>query len=446
MVYVSLTGRNDWTSTLQKPYNSFFYPSGSVSIIGSEIVKLPSVISFFKLRGSWANISSDNVVPYGDPTDIYTNYYGTLPVYNQGSVNTSNIRWNGTSALNLPGTLITPNIHPNTTISQEYGAELRFMKSRIGIDFTWFRYLDKNIIKQVPISGASGYSFVLLNADEIYRRGIELVLTGTPVRIKDFKWDVTLNYSTLRKIAKSYYGGDSIRDGVKIGERTDNYRTWGWERSPDGQIVYGSNGFPQYISHIVNLGHYDPNWEFGVTNNFSYKDLSLSFSFDGRIGGLIYDGVEQKLYEGGMHPATANKFRDDSYAGNATYVGKGVVVTSGDVTYDIQGNITSDTRKFAPNTQAVKYIDWVFSTYVNGVPGADLYKRTFVKLREVTLTYNARSTLIRKTPFKGASISLTGRNLILWSKVPFMDPDGYNGDGLPEPSYRNIGVNLNLKF
>src|SRR6185295_17608732 len=116
------------------------------------------------------NISSDNVVPYGNPNDIYTNYYGTLPVYTQGSINTANIRWNGTSALNLPGTLISPNIHPNTTISQEYGAELRFMKSRVGIDFTWFRYLDKNIIKQVPISGASGYSYVLLNADEIYRR------------------------------------------------------------------------------------------------------------------------------------------------------------------------------------------------------------------------------------------------------------------------------------
>ena len=446
MVYVSVTGRNDWTSTLQKPNNSFFYPSGSISIIGSEIVKLPSVISYFKIRGSWADISSDNVVPYGDPYDIYTNYYGTLPVYTQGSVNVPNIRWNGTSALNLPGTLITPDIHPNTTISQEYGAELKFLQNRLGIDFTWFRYLDKNIIKQVPISAASGFSYLLLNADEIYRRGIEIVLTGTPVRTKNIRWDVTLNYSRLRKIAKSYYGGDTIRDGVKIGERTDNYRTWAWQRSPDGQIVYDANGFPQYIDHVVNLGTYDPDWEFGAINNFSYKNFNLSFSFDGRIGGLLYNGVEQKLYEGGMHPGSANQYRDDSYAGNATYIGKGVVVTEGDVVYDIQGNIVSDTRKFAANTTAVKYIDWIFATYVNGVPDANMYKRTFVKLREVTLTYNANPRLISKTPFKAASISVTGRNLILWTKVPFMDPDSYNGGGLPEPSYRNIGVNLNLKF
>jgi TonB-linked SusC/RagA family outer membrane protein len=446
MVYLNFTARNDWTTTLQKPNNSFFYPSASISIIGSEILHLPPFISYFKLRGSWANISSDNVVPYGDPYDIYTNYYGTLPIYTQGSVNTTNIRWNGTSALNLPGTLITPGLRPNTTISQEYGTEIRFMKNRIGFDFTWFKYLDKNIIKQVPISGASGFSYELLNADEISRRGIEVVLSGTPVKSKNTRWDVTFNYSRLRKIARAYYGGDQIRDGVKIGERTDNYRTWGWERSPDGQIVYDGNGIPKYIDHIVNLGTYDPDWEFGFINKFSYKNFTISFSFDGRIGGLIYDGVEQKLYEGGMHPATANKYRDDSYAGNATYVGQGVVVTGGDVQYDIQGHIISDTRKFAPNTTAIKYIDWVFDTYVNGIPESDLYDRTFVKLREVSLTYNVAPKMLGKTPFKEVSISITGRNLALWSKVPFMDPDGYNGGGLPEPSYRNIGVNLNLKF
>ena len=147
-----------------------------------------------------------------------------------------------------------------------------------------------------------------------------------------------------------------------------------------------------------------------------------------------------------MHPATANQFRDDSYDGKPSYIGDGVVVTSGTVEYDIQGNIVSDSRKFAPNTKGVKYIDWVFATYVNGVPDANLYKRTFVKLREVVLTYNASPKLLRGTPFKGASLSVTGRNLILWSDAPFMDPDGYDGTTLADPSYRNIGFNLNLKF
>lgn len=428
MAYLNFSARNDWTSTLQKPYNSFFYPSVSLSVIASEILPMPQFISFFKLRSSYAKISSEV-----DP-------YYTIPVYTSGT------SWSGTSSLNLPGTIITPDIRPRTTISQEYGAELRFLQNRIGLDFTYFSYLEKDFPKDVPISQASGYNYIRLNADEFNRKGIEVVLSGNPVRTKNFRWDVTLNYSQLRRTVKSYYGGEDIRDGVKVGQRSDVYRTWGWERSPDGQIVYGSNGFPQYVNKVINLGYYNPDWEFGALNSLSYKSFTLSFSFDGRIGGLLYNGVEQKLYEGGMHPGTANSYRDDSYAGNATYVGNGVVVTSGTVEYDVQGNIVSDTRKFEKNTKAVKYIDWVFATYVNGIPDANLYKRTFVKLREVIITYNVPATKLTKSPFKGISVSLTGRNLALWSAAPYMDPDGYDGTTLADPSYRNIGVNVNLKF
>ena len=160
----------------------------------------------------------------------------------------------------------------------------------------------------------------------------------------------------------------------------------------------------------------------------------------------MYNGLEQKLYEGGMHPGTANSFRDDAYTGNNSYVGQGVVVTSGTVDYDVQGNIVSDSRKFGPNTKAVNYIDWIFATYVNGIPGANMYKRSFVKLREVVLSYNAKPGLLKKTPFSAASISITGRNLLLFTNVPFMDPDGYSGLSLAEPTYRNIGININLKF
>jgi hypothetical protein len=146
-----------------------------------------------------------------------------------------------------------------------------------------------------------------------------------------------------------------------------------------------------------------------------------------------------------MHPGTANQYRDDAYAGNKTFVGPGVVAT-GSVQYDVQGNIISDSRKFAPNTTAVNYIDYIFATYVNGIPGANMNKRSFVKLREVVLSYNVNPGVLQKTPFTSASISLTGRNLLLFTDVPFMDPDGYSGSSLAEPTYRNIGVNINLKF
>ena len=442
MVYLSVTGRNDWTTTLQKPNNSYFYPSASLGMIPSSMFKLPEFISFAKLRGSWSRVSTDNItVDPNDPNNIYKNWYGTLPVYNTGP------RWNGTNGSNnLPGTLVQPGIKPNTTISQEYGTELRFLKNRLGVDFTYFTYIDKDFAISAPVSTASGFNYQLVNGDKINRKGIELVLTGTPVRTKDWKWDITFNYSQVHEWVKEYYNGDSIRNAIKVGERTDVFRDWDWERSPDGQIVYGSNGFPKFIDHVVNIGHTDPDYIFGITNNVAYKNFGLSFSFDGRIGGIMYNGLEQKLYEGGMHPGTANSYRDDAYAGNKTYVGQGVVATSGSAQYDVQGNIISDDRKFAPNTTAVNYIDWIFATYVNGVPGANMYKRSFVKLREVVLSYNFEPKLLKKTPFSSASISVTGRNLLLFTDVPFMDPDGYSNTTLAEPTYRNIGINLNLKF
>jgi TonB-linked SusC/RagA family outer membrane protein len=442
MVFVGFTGRNDATTTLQKPNNSYFYPSASLGIVPTTMFNLPSFISYAKIRGSWAKVSTDNVIidPF-DPNNIYKNWYATLPVYQTGP------RWNGTNAsLSVPGTLIQPGIRPNTTLSQEYGTELRFLQNRFGVDFTYFTYIDKDFAISAPVSWASGYNYQLVNGDKINRKGIEIVLTATPLKTKTLKWDVIANYSTVHSYVKEYYGGDSIRDAIKVGERTDVFRGWDWERTPDGQIVYGSNGFPQYIDHVINLGHTDPNFIFGITNNISYKNLSLSFSFDGRIGGIMENGLEQKLYEGGTHPNTANSYRDDAYVGEKTYVGQGVVVTSGSVQYDVQGNIVSDTRKFAPNETKVNYIDWVFATYVNGVAGANMYKRSFVKLREVVLSYNANPRILKKTPFSAASISITARNLLLFTNVPFMDPDGYTGYALAEPTYRNIGVNVNLKF
>lgn len=427
MVYLNLTARNDWNSAFQEGYNSYFYPSASLGIIASEIVKLPSFISYFKLRGSWANVASD--------IDPYT----TLTTYTTGT------RWNGTPSLNLPGTLITRGLKPNRTISQEYGTELKFLKNRLGVDFTYYNYTQKEFVVNIPLSSASGYTSKRLNGDVYSRKGIEIILTGTPVSGRNFKWDVTANYSRVRYTVKEYFGGDSIRNGVKVGERTDLKRGYKWQRSPDGQIVH-YNGLPQYINQVVNVGYLNSDWEFGFINKLSYKNFSLGFSFDGRIGGKLFNGLEAKLYEGGMHKATVNQYRDDAYAKRDTYLGEGVVVTSGSVQYDLQGKVISDSRKFAPNTVKANYINWVLETYANGITEAIMYDRSFVKLREVVISYNVAGKLFRKTPFKAASISVVGRNLALWTKVPFMDPDGYNDYELAEPSYRNIGLNINLKF
>ena len=237
MIFLGITGRNDWTTTLQKPNNSYFYPSASVGVIPTSMFKFPEIITFLKVRGSWAEVSTDNIEI--EPDNIYRNWYATLPVYQTGP------RWNGSNAsLNIPGTLIQKDIKPNTTLSQEYGAELRLLKNRLGIDFTYFTYIDKDFAITAPVSTASGYNFQLVNGDKINRKGIEIVLTGSPIRSKDVRWDIILNYSKVHSYVKEYYGGDSIRNAVSVGERTDVFRDWDWERSPDGQIVYAANGFP----------------------------------------------------------------------------------------------------------------------------------------------------------------------------------------------------------
>lgn len=434
-IFLNLSGRNDWSSALQKPNNSFFYPSASLGIVASEMVKLPDFWTFLKFRGSWANISTDII----KISDEVLEEYATLPVYLNG------VRWNGQSSLNLPGRLISPNIRPNKTISQEYGTEMRFANNRIGLDFTYYSYQDKDFVVAVPISNAAGYEQLIVNGDRVNRRGIELMLTGSPVRGRDFKWDVAINYSRHRSVQKEFYGGDSIRSLIEVGGRTDVLTGYKWDRSPDGKVVY-LDGIPQYVNALTKLGYKNPDWEFGITNSFSYRNLTFSFQFDGRIGGKLVNGVEAKMYEGGMHKATVNQFRDDAYNGVASYVGDGVVATSGTAEYDAFGRLISDTRKFAPNDTKVNYIDWVFASYTNGIQDAVLYDRSFVKLREVIITYNLGPRLMAKLPFKAANLSVVGRNLLIFTDVPFMDPDGYNDLTLAEPSYRNIGVNLNLKF
>lgn len=434
-IFFNVSGRNDWSSALQKPYNSFFYPSASLGIVASEMMKLPELFSFLKFRGSWANISTDII----SIDNSVLPEYATLPVYVNG------VRWNGQSSLNLPGRLIAPDIRPNKTISQEYGTEMRFLNNRLGVDFTYYAYQDKDFVVAVPISDAGGYNQLIVNGDKVNRKGVEVVLTGSPVRNAAFKWDVAVNYSLHRSIQKEFYGGDSIRNLVEVGGRTDVLTGYKWDRSPDGRIVY-IDGIPQYVNALTRLGNANPDWEFGIVNSLTFKNISLSFQFDGRIGGYLVNGVEAKLYEGGMHKSTANSFRDDAYNGVDSYVGDGVVATSGTAEYDAFGRLISDTRKFAPNDTKVNYINWVFASYTNGIQDAVLYKRSFVKLREVVLTYNIDPRLMSKLPFKSMNVSVIGRNLLMFTKVPYMDPDGYTGTTLAEPSYRNIGVNLNLKF
>lgn len=429
-LYLSLTGRYDKTSTLPVKNNGYFYPSAGVSAVLSDVLKLPSAISFLKLRSSWAKVNT-GFIDAGNP-------YAHLTTYGLGP------KWNNVPSLTWPTTFISPDLVPATVSSGEYGIAAGFLKNRLNVDVTWFRNRDYNNFVNVTQSQASGNTSVLKNANVYIRKGWEFMVSGTPVKSKDFRWEATINFSNVHRWLKDATDNpDGYIGQIKEGQRTDRiYITE--SRAPDGQAIYNTNGMQAYTPYGQYFGDRDADWIYGMQNTFGYKNFSLSFSFDGRLGGLIYSTTNQKMWWGGSAKGTVTQYRDDANAGNSTYVGPGVVVTDGNVTYDSYGNIISDTRKFAPNTTKVNYISFMQTTSGAMLNNYFYYSGTYVKMRELVFTYNLPTKLI-KGVFNSASVSLIGNNLFILSKLDNVDPDA-ESDNLQTPSMRSVGLNINLKF
>ena len=429
-LYWSFTGRYDKTSTLPIKNNAYFYPSAGISAVLSDVLKLPSTISFLKLRGSWAKVNTGFID--GD------NPYAHLTSYGIG------VKWNNVPSLIWPTTYISPDLIPATTQSGEYGVALGLFNNRINFDVTYFTNRDYNNFVNVAQSQASGNTSVLKNANVYNRRGWEFIVSGWPVRRNDFKWETTFNFSSVHRWLKEATDNpDGYIEQIKEGQRTDRIYMSA-SRTPDGQAIYYDNGMQAYEPYGQYFGTSDPDWIYGWQNNFTYKNFSLNISVDGRLGGLIYSTTNQKMWWGGTAPGTVTPYRDDANAGNSTYVGPGVVITSGSVEYDSHGNIVSDTRKFAPNTTAVNYISFMQTTSGQMLNNYFYYSGSYLKMRELVLTYQFPSNWI-KGIFNAASVSFIGNNLFILSKIPNVDPDAERDD-LQTPSMKSVGVNVNLKF
>jgi hypothetical protein len=252
-----------------------------------------------------------------------------------------------------------------------------------------------------------------------------------------------VNWSQYRRYLESVYDGSDRIGFIKVGTRTDQIYGFSYAYTPGGKLILQDNGFPQEDPFTRMLGHSNPDYIFGIQNSLSFGNFNLAISADGRVGGKMYSSTNQKMWWGGTHPGTVNQYRDDANEGIASYVADGVTVVEGAVGYDSDGNILSDTRVYAPNTTPVNYISWNINTsnaYLN-----HYYNASFIKLREITLTYNLPQSLLSKTFMDRASVSLVGRNLVVWSDVPEVDPDP-GEDSLQTPSVRNLGFNVNFIF
>jgi TonB-linked SusC/RagA family outer membrane protein len=426
-LYLEATGRNDWVSTLPIDNNSFFYPSLSGSFVVSDVVSMPDAISLARVRASWAQVSNG---------DLGSNYRH-IPTYESG------INWQNNSSLRFPDALISPDLEPETSSSYEGGVEVRFFNDRLGVDFTYFQSREFNNIVSVPVSDASGFSSRLENANEYEKRGLEFVLRGRPLVGPDLGWRFTFNAGRSATYITQIDNGDRI-GFLEEGDRLDTIYRNVWLKSPDGQFVHDENGFRIRDPFQRNIGTGDPDWTLGLQNTVNYRNFVLNVGIDGRIGGLLRSKTIREMFWSGTHPDLVGEDRFNSTQGESTYEAPGVVVTGGEVEYDEDGNIISDTRTFGPNDNPVSYEDYFINVYSRSY-GNIFFDESFVKLREVSLSYQLPASFINRSMLKGASISLVGRNLFMLSNIRFLDPD--TGDDRNQtPSMRSIGLNLNARF
>ena len=431
-VFVEATGRNDWSSTMPKENKSYFYPSLSSSVVISDLMGVykPAWLSLLKARGSWAVTKS---VP--GPYEI-----------NQTFSVRANV-WDGMSTASYPNAIKDFSISPTQRDMTEFGVDISVFDSRLQANYTRYYRLLHNVTSYASISSATGFSSRLINTGEqTMTKGHEITLVGTAVKKEHFSWDITANisqnFSYYHKLDPDY-SGDALY--VKVGARTDFYVTRDWERAPDGQIVHNAAGMPISAVHASRVvGYSAPKWFWGLSNQFQYKDFSLSLSLDGRIKGLSYSNMNARLWQTGAHPDSDTKERyEEVVNGKRTYVAPGVKIVSGGVSYDKYGQIIQDDRFFAPNDAVVSYENYWKRAY-SGT--RNIWDETFIKLRELSLSYTMPSKFLSPLKVKKAAIALTGQNLFLWTKeFKFSDPD-VGSDDLNSPSMRYIGFNLNLSF
>lgn len=427
VAYLTLSGRQDWFSVLNPKSNSIFYPSIGGSLILSDAFQLPRAISFAKLRASWAQVGGATVNAY----QIYQ-YYSMQ----QGGHNGRPVQ--GLSSSQVPN----PDLKPLTSTTSEAGIEAKFLNNRLGIDLTFYDRRTTNDIVTTNIAVSSGYTSALLNVGELSNKGIELLLTGTPITKSGFSWDVSYNMaynrSKIEQLAEGLTGidvGSGVGGGLVRNVLGRPYGTvWGYRKKTDanGNVVFNTASGYAVRGDLEEIGQGTPPLTMGITNNFRYKNFSLNFLIDGKFGSIVYSNLYQYAYRFGLPQETL--------PGRET----GVTVTG----------VTPEGNPFT-KTWKKEEVDTYYDNDKNYTE-MFMFNNDFVKLRQVVLSYNLPVSKLSFLKLQGASISFVARNLaILYKdkKNQYFDPEsGYtstNAQGLEAfgvPRTRSLGVNLMVKF
>lgn len=444
-IYLDVTARNDWSSTLPEENNSYFYPSFTVSGLMDKIFTLPDQISFWKLRGNIAKVGSDT-----GPYQLQDVYYFTTGEGGSADIVQGNVKANA-------------ELKPELTSAWEAGTDIRFFNNRLYFDVTYYNSITSNQILNVEVSPTTGYEFFLKNAGKIRNKGWEVMASYEPVKTTNFSWNIILNWARDRAIVEEYDPENPeafLSRGVtghlfvedRAGERRGGLYGKSFARAPNGEILYTKSGDTQR-SEKKYIGNYNPDWMGGLQNQIKYKNFGLSFLLDLRYGGVFYSTTNYNLNIRGLSKATllGGEDPDGNYVEREYILPDGMYL-DGDEYRKLTRQDLIESGLSSGGLTGQQYWENIMD---KEVPEAVIYDATYLKFRELRLSYDFPQTLLQNIFVKEAGVSMVVRNVAVWTKIPNVDPETFAGTGagaIPGidfgsvPSVRNISFNLNLKF
>lgn len=432
-IFLDITGRNDWSSTLPESNRSFFYPSVSLSAVVSDLVTLPDFINFFKLRGSYAEVGNG------------TGAFQLTRAVNLGQGGTNGV-------LTVDPTSPNPNLRPEQIESTEVGFDLRLFNSRVGLDFTYYKSNATDQLFPVSVTAASGAASVFRNGGDIQNDGVEIALNLVPIKTDNFSWALDFNFSKNNSEVVALLDsepGESLiieqdflrQFRLEVGEEFGAVYSRGFQRDDNGNVIVGDTGLPLITDGFdVNVANFTPDWLGGIRNSFNYKNWNFSFLIDIREGGSVVSATQAQLTSDGLT--------------KETLIGRDGTAVFGQ---DLFSNFTAVKEDGTPNDIQINSQDLFKAIGGRNTPVGEAFVRdaSNVRLRELILGYSLPAKILDKLPFEKVNFSLVGRNLFFLSNsAGDIDPEiatstsasGAGFESFAPPTTRSYGFNINIGF
>ena len=453
MLYLNLTARNDWSSTLPINANSYFYPGATLSWIFTRLIPKNDILEFGKLRLAYGKTGND-----ADPYQTAVRFIqGTSRAYYGTDV--AKFPMNGVNSFQASSTIGSSDLKPEMTTEYEVGLNLALLKNRINIDFSFYNRETKDQIFTLPVDPATGYSYMVTNFGNVRNRGIELLVNTTPIQTKDFRWDLGFNFSKnqnkVLSMPASVEGGkttiynfsagnDAVYFYAEEGNPMGEFYTYMPQYTEDGKLIVGSDGQPILTTELQDTGkNMNPDWIGGVTTAFYYKGFSLSGALDIRKGGYMFSRSKNLMQFTGNGSITTYNQRRPFIIPNSVYE---------------DGTENTTPIMLGGGDYEVGDYQAYYNDYGWGLGGeAYLVNKSYVKLRNITLAYQLPKSIVNQLYLSDVTLSLFCNNVFTWTHKSntFIDPEsstrgndleGQFGELYVNPSCRTFGFNVGIIF